>query len=228
MLALAQPAQAKIVYTPVHVKFPVTLDLNHDGIGDFILALGGDASSAGDWGYAWFYALRGQFANQDVATAKGAYQPAVALRAGSRIGPGRIFGDGDILVEHYSHFGRGSSSTLWEDQWANEGKGLKNRYLGLKFMINGKVHFGWARVTVTTSGGTFTAILTGYAYETVPNKAIIAGKTKGSDGVNSSLGQLNPASLAAPTSKPATLGLLAMGSPGLSVWRRKDSVGSKQ
>jgi hypothetical protein len=46
-------------------------------------------------------------------------------------------------------------------------------------MISGKVHFGWARVTVTTSGKTFTATRTGYAYETIPNKSIIAGKTKG-------------------------------------------------
>jgi hypothetical protein len=47
MLALAPPVQAKIVYTPADVNFsrypPVTLDLNHDGIGDFVLALGGRA-----------------------------------------------------------------------------------------------------------------------------------------------------------------------------------------
>ena len=44
MLALAPPVQAKIVYTPADVNFsrypPVTLDLNHDGISDFVLALG--------------------------------------------------------------------------------------------------------------------------------------------------------------------------------------------
>jgi len=45
MLALAPPVQAKIIYTPADVNFsrypPVSLDLNHDGIGDFVLALGG-------------------------------------------------------------------------------------------------------------------------------------------------------------------------------------------
>jgi hypothetical protein len=227
LMALVQPVQAKIVYTPAHEKFPVTLDLNHDGIGDFILASGGDASSGGNvWGYAWVYAPRGQFGNQDVATAKGAYQPAVALRAGSRIGPGRIFGDGDILVEHFSHVGRGSSYTLWEDQWANGGKGLKNRYLGLKFMISGQVHFGWARVTVTTSGRTFAATLTGYAYETVPNRSIIAGKTKG-PGNHVGGEQVSPTSLA-PAPKPATLGMLALGARGVPLSRRKESVGATQ
>jgi hypothetical protein len=36
-----------------------------------------------------------------------------------------------------------------------------------------KVHFGWARVIITTSAKTFTATLTGYAYDTIPNKSII-------------------------------------------------------
>ena len=41
MLALAQPSEAKVIYTPAHVKFgrntEFLLDLNHDGITDFHL-----------------------------------------------------------------------------------------------------------------------------------------------------------------------------------------------
>jgi hypothetical protein len=227
MLALAQPAQAKIVYTPAHVNFsqhpPVTLDLNHDGISDFILALGSRVESEGFVsGFAVAYAPRSNNMDEIVATAKGAQ--AVALRAGERIGPGRIFGGAEILVAHTTQFGKGSSSTQWLDQWGNGGKGLKDRYLGLKFMISGKVHFGWARVTVTTSGKTFTATLTGYAYETIPNKSIIAGKTKGPDDAKMSG---SDAALTTPAPKPATLGLLAMGSPALSIWRRQESLESQ-
>jgi len=226
IMALAQAAQAKIVYTPAHVKFtqfpPVTLDLNHDGIGDFMLALGGDASSNFAWQYAFAYAPRSNPTDEVVATAKRGYAPAVALRAGSRIGSGRLFGDADILVEHFSHFGRGYGSTYWVDQWANGGKGLKNRYLGLKFYIKGKAHFGWARVTVTTSGSTFTAILTGYAYETIPNKSIIAGKTKGPDD-EVGAEQVSSSSLAAPIPRH-TLGMLALGARGVPLWRRKESA----
>jgi len=229
LLALAQPAQARIVYTPAHAKFtqfpPLTLDLNHDGQADFILALGGRAESNFASQYAFVYSPRSNPGNQAIATAQGGYEPAVALRAGSRIGPGRLFNGEDILAAHYSHVSRGSSSTNWEDQWANGGKGLKDRYLGLKFFINGKAHFGWARVTVTTSGKTFTATLTGYAYETIPNKSIIAGETKGPDG-KGSLERPSPASFATSTVAPATLGLLAMGSPGFSIWRRKESLGA--
>jgi len=229
VLALAQPSQARIVYSPAHVNFsqhpPVTLDLNHDGIGDFILALGGRAESNFASQYAFVYSPRSNPGNEAIATAQGGYEPAVALRAGSRIGPGRLFNGEDILAAHYSHFGKGSSSTNWDGQWGNEGKGLKDRYLGLKFFIKGKAHFGWARVTVTTSGKTFTATLTGYAYETIPNKSIIAGETKGPDG-KGSLERPSPASFATPTVAPAALGLLAMGSPGFSIWRRKESLGA--
>jgi hypothetical protein len=230
MLALAQPVEAKIVYTPAHVKFsqfpPVILDLNHDGKGDFTLALGsGKATSFFVSGSAIVYgSLSG---NQAIATAEGAYRPAVALRAGSPIGFGRLFNQGaDLLARLGYHVGRGSSSTFWEGQWGNGGKGLKNRYLGLKFIINGKVHFGWARVTVATSRRTFTAILTGYAYETIANKSIRAGQTKGSEEIATSIE--NPLSLAAPAPESPTLGLLAMGSPGLSVWRRKESRGATE
>jgi hypothetical protein len=63
------------------------------------------------------------------------------------------------------------------------GKSNFQAYLGLKFTIKGKIHFGWARVKVDTlqTQQKFSATLTGYAYETIPGKAIIAGATKGPD-----------------------------------------------
>jgi len=229
VLALAQPSQARIVYSPAHVNFsqhpPVTLDLNHDGIGDFILALGGRAESNFASQYAFVYSPRSNPGNEAIATAQGGYEPAVALRAGSRIGPGRLFNGEDILAAHYSHVSRGSSSTNWEDQWANGGKGLKDRYLGLKFMIRGKVHFGWARVTVTTSGKNFTATLTGYAYETIANKSIIAGETKESDAEVAGK-QVNPTSLAVPIPARQSLGMLALGAQGVP-WRKKSAAATQ-
>jgi hypothetical protein len=58
-------------------------------------------------------------------------------------------------------------------------KNVRKRYLGLKFLIKGKTHYGWARLNVTISGDVINATLTGYAYETVAVKAIITGKTQG-------------------------------------------------
>lgn len=108
--------------------------------------------------------------------------------------------------------------------------GATNRYLGLRFHdLAGKTHYGWARLTVRgTQNSRIVALLTGYAYETVPNKAIIAGRTADADAAISSLHRLEPhnrgASMANPLSrKPqaATLGALARGAPALSIWRRK-------
>jgi hypothetical protein len=100
---------------------------------------------------------------------------------------------------------------------------VKNRYLGLKFAITGKTHFGWARLNVScnSANNKIKAVLTGYAYETIPNKPIVTGKTKGPDDV-SGVGQLDPAALRAPAPQPASLGLLAMGAPALSIWRREE------
>jgi hypothetical protein len=71
-------------------------------------------------------------------------------------------------------------------------------------------------------GGAFIkATLTGYAYESIPNKPIIAGRTKGPD--EASFEGPN-AALTLPTREPATLAALAMGAPGLSIWRREESA----
>ena len=83
-----------------------------------------------------------------------------------------------------------TTTPTWTGPWLNGGKGVKNRYLGLKFKINGRCHFGWARVTVTITSNDFTATLTGYAYETISGKGIVAGKTKGPDVVTVPVGSL--------------------------------------
>jgi hypothetical protein len=105
--------------------------------------------------------------------------------------------------------------------WIN----VKNRYLGLSFTIHGEGHYGWARFSVQVAKRPFKLIatLTGYAYETIPGKAIIAGATQGPDDTDKSMEQPNPAALTAPTPEPAMLGVLAMGAPGLSIWRRKET-----
>ena len=60
-------------------------------------------------------------------------------------------------------------------KWLN----VQDRYLGLKFLIHGKIHYGWARLKVSCGSGKISAVLTVYAYETGVNKPIIVGKTKG-------------------------------------------------
>jgi len=220
ILAYALPANAKIVYTPAHVvlndKTWTPLDLNHDGIGDFSFAFftgGGSVLFVGP-----------PSANGNTVVANGSY--ASALRAGVRVGGGKAappkLGRSYLMAERKMQCASTScrrSTSTFRGPWANHGKGVNHHYLGFKFMIKGKVHYGWARVTVEPKSAH--GVLTGYAYETIPNKAIITGKTKGPD--DSDVEKSN-ASFTVLTSKPASLGLLALGAPALSIWRRNELV----
>ena len=112
------------------------------------------------------------------------FKNAVAVKQGHRIGQHRLFDSGGavgLMVNHVTQLQTSHHNSYWGGQWANGGKGLKDRYLGFRFQITDQVHYGWARVSVAIKGKVFTSTLTGYAYETIPNKGIIAGKTTGSD-----------------------------------------------
>jgi hypothetical protein len=219
ILALAQPAQAKIVYTHTYRAFGpsgLTIDLNHDGIADFKL---GVTRLYSDTYAVLAYSLR----SKNRVFGEGSHDPASHLRAGRRIGPHEDkFQPGSLLLVTNSRrvgpakvlsfslvFGSTSQHT---GPWSN----AKCGYLGFKFFIDGKVHYGWARIHHVPKSASWH--LVGYAYETIPNKPIIAGQTKGRDDIGSAAPN---AALTSPTHKPATLGALAMGSSGLSIWRRE-------
>lgn len=224
-LALAQPSEAKIVYTPAHRKLPLNkdffLDLNHDGTNDFRFHIltsdfNGRRGTSGtrDSAFLWIYP-QGK-GNQVV----GKVPYASALRAGVTVGPKRTFNNGRGSMGGVDFFSGGGPK--YDGPWANSGKPVDSRYLGLEFAIKGKIHFGWARLNVRiyrNPEATVSAVLTGYAYETIPGKPIVAGATKGPDGAEPT------ASLNTPTPNAATLGMLALGAPALSIWRREESVG---
>ena len=229
MLALAQPANAKIIYTPAHrnIGAKTLLDLNHDGIADFKLSLirtshcvGGCTTTGMHHGTA--------FASSNVklsvygAAAKnqifGGVQSASALPAGVRVGPHGKFPGGNVMAEANAING---TNQYYKGGWAGAlgGGGVLHHYLGLKFVIKGKIHFGWARLNVVMShGATVQATLTGFAYETVPNTPITTGKTKG---LRAGAAPPDSAFLARPVAQPTTLGMLATGTPALSIWRKQ-------
>lgn len=223
ILALSCPAEAKIIYTHVHEQIPLnktfSLDLNHDGIADFGFSnTKGTTSFGGGWGFLTIFPTKS--ANRiwgDKTGDNGFFRYASALAAGAQVGPNKQLSPGNKLMAHSSSNPgrRKQPSQSCEGLWGNQ----TDRYLGLKFMIKGQAHYGWARLTVSCSNTTVTATLTGYAYETIPNKPIIAGKTKGPEEV--SFGE-SDASAAIRTLDRAPLGLLALGWSGLSAWRRED------
>jgi len=214
VLVLAQPADAKIIYTKAK-KFigrnsTLHLDLNHDGIPDFDLkdtyrtysySCAGELAVAADRqkNAIWGHTVRSQ-----------GY--ASALYANVQIGPkGHFVSRGEMAAGSFTGGDRRASASgagPWDD--------VKNRYLGLKFQIKGETHYGWARLNVSVQShgpANVTATLTGYAYETVPDKPIIAGKTKGTDVI---------------TVQPASLGHLAKGASAVPRWRAKPALQATQ
>jgi hypothetical protein len=207
MLALLQPAEAKIVYTPANkvigLNGSYNLDLNHDGIPDFRIferviystVYNDNHLSVKPFGRNWVAGNQRIYAD--------------ALIRDTKVPGSQTFYQRQLGMCQARSGGRRGDFGLWCN--------VTNRYLGLKFTIKGKIHYGWARLTVTTKYDDIhiKAVLTGYAYETTPGKAILAGVTKGPD---------DTSALNTHAPEPATLGALALGAPGLSIWRRKESA----
>jgi hypothetical protein len=220
ILAVAQPAEASIVYRSVNVPIPVNggliqMDLNNDGVNDFAFSyFSYQTHGLGD---VFLKVQPDQAANEiDDHTSQG-HVCAAALFKGVRVGPKSRFHQDPAkgLYMWFKGFGGSQTGNTFFGPWLF----LRGqRYLGLKFVVNGETHFGWARLKLGITGTT----LTGYAYETVPNMPIITGKTavpSASDGA-----ELSNGNLGMPAHRRASLGLLAMGSPALSLWRREESA----
>jgi hypothetical protein len=201
MLALVQSAEAKIVYTPADKWLPLNqnfyLDLNHDGVNDFRFWL---ASANWSTGFSKGFLRSLAVEVAESSQSKNAFYYSVsqhdlcapALRKGIKVGPKSPFTGpaGPWLFLKSYQSSEHHSACKW--------LGVKQAYLGVRFMIKGEAHYGWIRLgymEASTNQPT-RAKQTGYAYETIPNKPIITGKTHGKDN--------------------ATLGRLAQGASGLS------------
>jgi len=214
LLALAQPAEAKIVYTPAHVTFgggshgrfagSYYLDLNHDGTRDFVFAWQGVSSyrSIQD------VLLIQPTGSNGIAGKVASFAYAFCLGSGALIGPQQPFA-GTLMASIRATWSGGYGSWLFR-----KANGNVEGYLGLKFYVKGQGHYGWARLNVFSNWGGhgpafLTVALLGYAYETIPNKPIIAGKTHGKDVI---------------TVEPASLGHLARGASAIPAWRGTNSI----
>jgi hypothetical protein len=207
-------AQAKVVYTPANSQTSfgsIPIDLNNDGVVDFTISvIGGSFHSE-------LTVVKPQIAgNAVLAAAKGGV---AAGFFGVAVGPGEKF-----LSNSFYSSGRGlpmadagmyGGSSWFNGAFAN----ATNRYIGMKFVINGTVHYGWARVNVSNylKGGALQ--LTGYAYETTPQTNIIEGHVSGPEKASN-----EPPALLLPTTQLANLGLLARGADGIAFWRRDSEM----
>lgn len=239
MMALTHPAEARVIATPANIVIPmnggvIQFDINGDGVPDFGLSatsfvntFGGSKGRrkgrpplGGDFG-GKLKAVPAQAANE-IAVNGSYFGKALAadMAAGARIGPSLPFDAGAILMAGI--FGTGcAGSSFAYGNW--KGSHPPHPFLAVKFTdTSGNVHYGWVRIAVQQSDVIqFNATITGFAYETTPNKPITAGVTHGPI---SDASPIDPAGLLAPKApEGASLGMLALGAPAMVAWRRQDA-----
>jgi hypothetical protein len=219
VLALAQPADAEVVYTEVHQIInhsqSYAIDLNHDGVTDFTIH-NISVRCTRTFSYCPVFQLNVTPATPMNGVQKGFRTSyAAALLPGAEVGPSKPIKHGPaIMADQFRTHG----SFYYFGSWQN----VTNQYLGLEFKIDGQMHYGWARLSVQSNHKfRLVAAISGFAYETVPNKPIIAGDT-GSGSADDAGSSPTSEMFSGPQLgvKSATLGALALGSAGLTVWRR--------
>ena len=199
--ALTPSSSASIVYTKVNVTISegvIPIDLDQDGKTDFKLH--------NYWA--------GTSSSVQVITIKGNTSDSVAAVIGHKK---TIFEEASPVPLNYS-IGSGVSKQFvnLKSNHAYIGGGITNQFLGLRFSINGQTHYGWARITTKGHGFQFATIqLTGFAYETTPNTAILAGDR----GPGAKQAEVE----AVPGESGPSLAMLSLGAPGLDIWRRRKS-----
>jgi hypothetical protein len=202
---IAPAAQASIIYQPEHYTVPVNGGgLGSPPIGEFFTSLDFEClGHNGSFCFSWF---RGRNVGAGPGFAQGTdmyrYQMLHGFEKGSLIGASQKFGSGLFVFSRSGPFS--NTHRVW-----NGGE-----FLGFELPLGGgQYNFGWAQVSFQDSsppGAPYpgqdygSAIhINGYAYETTPNVPIRAGQT---------------------VPEPGTLSLLALGSLGLGLWRKRKAA----
>jgi len=206
LLALTQPVEAEVIYTPAHAYipsryYPTYIDINGDGIPDFRFSNFAESFSHAASDNLNVEALTGGI----IAISPGS---ASALPKGAVIGSSGQFGRGNCFMAGTYVFAYGNT---YFHNYFGPWNDVESRFLGVSFSLGGETHYGWIRMSVNTLlFRKIRAVVTGYAYESVANTPIRAGQTSGNADSDS---DDQPANLMQPSMRRgASLGMLAAGS----------------
>lgn len=165
VLSLLSTAAASVVHTAVNVTLSgngyIKIDLNHDGVTDFVLHSSSVPTLCGNRG--------GQIDKTNIKPTLGDgvvvsnSNRAALLAGGIPINANSTFYQLPAVVAYF----------VCESRYLTG-------YLGLEFQINGHTHYGWAHVIVDAlgiHGSGLTTTLVDFAYETIAGRAINTGQT---------------------------------------------------
>jgi hypothetical protein len=209
-------AEGKVVYTNTWITISPTtgvpnIDLNNDGIVDFLISV--EPACTTDSGHLCKVMKVLPLNHGNAVWGAGTY--ASALKSGVTLGSHGQFKAGHEFMEE-SFFGEtswGSTFSGSKGQWGQ----TTNRFLGVKFEISGEVHYGWVRLDISPTFVGMYGAISGYAYESEPNKPIKTGQKSGQLKKTSHGKQGHSAANVAP-SPTGNLGQLALGALGLKSW----------
>jgi hypothetical protein len=202
---LANPAtaDAKIVYTAVNVSLTEDTDyvIRPDGIQ---VALG----------------LKDSCEDRSCELAGGALEGGGLIQGGTQPGytpvlvKGQTIGPSESFSQKSPFVVMDLPSSIGPPWYYGNWGGLATTgYFGFKFRIEGQTHYGWGMLVMDNQGfsddPSVQGTLTGFAYETVADKAISAGDESGAYEPEAGLSMV--------------LGALAVGDAGLPIWRKEDS-----
>lgn len=156
-----------IIYTDIEPDYISTelndfyeLNLNNDGFVDFTLISSADSNEI------WL----GIYSTDDVngiISVTPWYTYVVPLENGSDI----FYHSSDSIIISYEVGALFEIGTNYYMPWIN----ANDKYVGLRLFIDGKIHYGWARLSVTSITSW---VIKDYAYNATPNSPILAGQTE--------------------------------------------------
>jgi hypothetical protein len=192
VLAMAQPAEAKVVYAKANIQ------IIPFGVYHLRFSNGGGTAFSIYNHYRWSGEGGWMSLSISPAVGNGVLSHAMRLKRGARIGPnGQFETSAQVMFKFYYSCEGGTCSTRSQaGPWDHV-----TGYLGLRFFIHGKAHYGWARFRVGNKNRNLNATIISYAYETIANKPLLAGQTQGKDDM--------------------TLGRLALGASGVTASRKQ-------
>ena len=171
-MATAANADAQIIYTDVTDFTGATgdllsIDMDADSTSDFLLFA--NSNTAGNW--SWVYAIGNLGSGYGGPSNMIAGYSGAILPYGSALDAGDLVGLALSFVSNSNNVGWLASmySSVTYAPFANTG----DKYLGVKFLSGGTLHYGWMRLSCTVAPVTYT--IRDYAYEATANTPIIAG-----------------------------------------------------
>lgn len=142
------------------------LDLNDDDVEDFVMY-----SNTTDWEDS--FEIKSKVPTNKFLGVAPWYVYAVPIKRGVMIYDLARYQDGENFENvGYFYIGSGTeSSSEYQYDWKNKA----DRFIGIKFDIDGALHYGWLRLDIEDYSHW---IIREYAYNAIPNSPIFPGQTE--------------------------------------------------